>query len=39
MSDILTKITKYKLAEIAEAKCARPQAAIEEAGGLGLPGF
>ena len=31
MSDILSKITKYKLAEIAEAKHARPQAAIEEA--------
>ena len=31
MSDILTKITRYKLAEIAEAKRVRPRAAIEEA--------
>lgn len=31
MSDILTKITRYKLAEIAEAKAARPLAAVEEA--------
>jgi indole-3-glycerol phosphate synthase len=31
MSDILNKITRYKLAEIADAKRARPPAAIEEA--------
>ncbi len=29
--DILAKITRYKLAEIAEAKAQRPQSAIEEA--------
>ena len=37
MSDILSKITKYKLAEIAEAKRARPQAAIEEAARRATP--
>ena len=31
MSDILTKITRYKRAEIAEAKRVRPPAAVEEA--------
>lgn len=31
MSDILEKITRYKLAEVAEAKAARPLATIEDA--------
>jgi indole-3-glycerol phosphate synthase len=31
MADILEKITRYKRAEIAEAKAARPQVAVEEA--------
>ena len=29
--DILAKITRYKLQEIADAKAQRPQAAIEDA--------
>lgn len=37
MSDILTRITKYKLAEIAEAKRVRPPAAIEEAARRAAP--
>src|SRR5690606_5554339 len=37
MSDILSKITKYKLAEIAEAKRARPGAATEEGAGRATP--